>query len=874
MSAITTELRSTTAGLSGHLLKRLFVQARPFLSLAIVSLALWAAYRTVSTIELANVVEQFQALPLRSVLLAFLITGVSYLITTGYDVVALHHISRPLPYRRVALASCLANAFGSNLGFVLITGGAIRYRIYTQAGLSALDIASVTTMFSFTSSLGVAFIVALAMLFGTASASVLPMPEDLRLALGVLVLGSIAAYVVVPAIRPVTIQMPFWSLRLPSARTAAAQTLLGAIDLMLMSAVIYVLLPTNIGTDFFAYLGVFAAALVAGVISHVPGGIGVFESVMLLGLPEVPAASLLSAILMFRCIYYFVPLGLAAIVLAAYELSLQHAHISRAQDTAMEWVGDIGPQVMAAIVLLAGVVLLFSCAVPASPERLALMGKFVPLPVLEAAHMIAGGAGVGLIIFARGLTRRLTAEHKYSIWLLAIGVVALLLKSLNIEGAVILAMVLAVLWIMRPEFQRQESSINKGSAAEWAPTLTTILAVTVWLGMFSYKHVPTPHAFWWHLAYDAELPRFLRTTMAILAVAAGITFVTLLRRAPPPDLPDAMMLARARRIAEDDPDPRAHLALLGDKRFLFSESGHAFIMYGVKSTSWVALGDPIGTRQEHERLIRAFYDLCSSYGGNPIFYLIDAANLPVYLDLGLSVLKVGEEARIALDRFTLRGAERAELRNLHARLRTQHLRLSIANSKDVPRLIPELRAVSDDWLAHTRRTEHGFSRGFFDPAYVSNFPCAVVRDDKHILAFATLLVGAHEEEVRLDLIRHRHDAPPGIVEFLVLELMSNGRSRERHWWSWRGRRAQPGYGHINLGLLPLADVEEHTLTPLWKDFEALLYPHTEYFADGDSYRRFVESLNPAYHPKYVALPRILKTPRILRDIAGLVGRAD
>ena len=872
MSATTTDLRSTTAGLSGHLPKRLFVQARPFLSLAIVSLALWAAYRTVSTIELANVVEQFQALPLRSVLLAFLITGISYLLATGYDVVALHHIGRPLPYRRVALASCLADAFGSNLGFVLITGGAIRYRIYAQAGLSALDIASVTTMYSLTSSLGVAFIAALAMLFGTASASVLPMPEELRLAVGVLVLGAIAAYVVVPAIRPVTIQMPFWSLRLPSARTAAAQTLLGAIDLMLMSAVIYVLLPTNIGTDFFAYLGVFAAALAAGVISHVPGGIGVFESVMLVGLPEVPAASLLSAILMFRCTYYFVPLGLAAIALAAYELSLQHAEISRARDTAMEWVRDIGPQIMAAIVLLAGVVLLFSCAVPASPERLALMEKFVPLPVLEASHMIAGGAGVGLIIFARGLTRRLAAEHKYSIWLLAIGVAALLLKGLNIEGAVILAMVLAVLWIMRPEFQRQESSI--GSAAEWAPTLTTVLAVTVWLGMFSYKHVPTPHAFWWHLAYDAELPRFLRTTMAILAVAAGITFVKLLRRAPPPDLPDAMMLAQARQIAEDDPDPRAHLALLGDKRFLFSESGHAFIMYGVKSTSWVALGDPIGTRQEHERLIRDFYDLCESYGGNPIFYLIDAANLPVYVDLGLSMLKVGEEARIALDRFTLHGAERAELRELHARLRTQHLRLSIANSKDVPRLIPELKAVSDDWLAHTRRTEHGFSRGFFDPAYVSNFPCAVVRNDKHILAFATLLVGAHEEEVRLDLIRHRHDAPPGIVEFLLLELMSNGRSRERHWWSWWGRRTLPGYGHINLGLLPLADVEEHTLTPLWKDFEVLLYPHTEYFANGDCYRRFVECLNPAYHPKYVALPRILKTPRILRDIAGLIGRAD
>ncbi len=869
---MTTERRYTTAGLSGQLVKWLFIQARPFLSVAIVSVALWVAYRTVSTIEFANVLEQFQALPLWSVFLAFLITGSSYLLTTGYDIVALHHIRRPLPYRRVALASCLADAFGSNLGFALITGGAVRYRIYAQAGLSALDIATVTTMYSLTSTLGVAFLVALAMLFGTASASALPMLGELRLALGVLLLGSMTAYVVLPAIRPVTIRMSFWSLRLPSSGTAAAQTLLGATDLLLMSGVIYVLLPANIGTDFFGYLGVFAAALIAGVISHFPGGIGVFESVMLLGLPEVPAASLLSAILMFRCIYYLVPLSLAAIVLAAYELSLQHVHISRAQDTTVEWVRDIGPQVMAAIVFVAGVVLLFSCAVPASPERLALMAKFVPLPVLEASHMIAGGAGVGLIIFARGLTRRFASAHQHSISLLAIGVVALLLKGLNVEGAVILTGVLAVLWIMRPEFQRQASRVELRSTAEWLPTLTAILAVTVWLGMFSYKHVPTPHAFWWHLAYDAELPRFLRTTMAILAVAAGITFTKMLRREPPPDLPDATTLAQARRIVEQEADPRAYLALLGDKRIFYSESGNAFIMYGVKGASWVALGDPVGTPEEHERLIRAFYDLSESYGGDPSFYLIDVTKLAVYVDLGLAVLKLGEEARVAFDRFSLRGAERADLRNLHARLRAQHLRLSIVSSKDVPRLMPELKVVSDDWLAHARRIEHGFSHGFFDPVYVSNFPCAVVCNDKHILAFATLLVGPHEEEVRLDLIRHRNDAPAGIVEFLVLELLLNGCSRTRHWWSWRGR-GQARYGHLNLGFLPLADVEGHTLTPLWQDFGALLSSDAEQLAGGGSYRRFVESLNPSYHPKHIAVQRILKTPRILRDIADLAGRA-
>ena len=88
------------------------------------------------------------------------------MVVTGYDVVALNHVNRPLSYRRAALAGFLASAFGSNLGFPMVTGGAIRYRLYSQSGLTAVEIAGITTMDALTVTLGIGFILTLSLLFG------------------------------------------------------------------------------------------------------------------------------------------------------------------------------------------------------------------------------------------------------------------------------------------------------------------------------------------------------------------------------------------------------------------------------------------------------------------------------------------------------------------------------------------------------------------------------------------------------------------------------------------------------------------------------------------------------------------------------------
>jgi len=262
-------------------------------------------------------------------------------------------------------------------------------------------------------------------------------------------------------------------------------------------------------------------------------------------------------------------------------------------------------------------------------------------------------------------------------------------------------------------------------------------------------------------------------------------------------------------------------------------------MYRVKGKSWIAMGDPVGPAAEREKLVLTFRGLCDRYGGWPVFYLVDAEGLSLYVDLGLSLLKVGEDARVPLERFSLTGHVRTELRRAHDRVLEQGVDFAIVRSHEVPALIPELERVSDDWLAHMAKTERGFSRGVFSPDYVARFPCAVVRQNQRIVAFAVLWVSGGKEELALDLLRYHRDAPKGIMEFMVTELMVGGRAR--------------GYRWFDLGLVPLAGHERQLPDPLWQRIGRMMYRQGEHFQDSDSHRRFAAALDPVWRPKYLAL---------------------
>lgn len=841
--------------------KKLIAYIGALLSVVIVCIALWVIYNTLHSIRLSDVIASLQQLSSFSILLGFAITALSYFTVTGYDVVALAHIKRRVPYPRAALSAFLASTFGNNIGFAILTGTSIRYRIYSHAGLSALDVAGVSSMCALTTILGMSFVFAFSMVVqtGDVQPTGIPIPIGFLQSAGALLLVAITGYVIVSAYKPLTLKTANWTLDLPSAPTALMQILLATTNLSLIATLIYVLLPEHTNTSYIAFLSVFALAVIAGSASNVPGGIGVFESVMLIGLPEIPPAALLGSILLFRCIYYLSPLTIAATLLVYHETTRQKRRLEELHGSVLDVLDEIGPHLMAIILMLAGVILLFSGSIPIGFDR-NLSPVWVPLFLVEVSHLTGAAAGIGLLLLSRGISRRLASSFRLAAILLIVGMTTSLLKGFGYREAIVLGLILCLLWVTRPEFYKKASLFDEGLPVEWVSLLSIILAVTIWLGLFSFKGIPYSASLWWTFAYDNDYSRFLRSLLIVFGISATMTYINLFRPDPLPGLPETVILGKIRKILAAESSLRANLVLLGDKRILFNPTETAFIMYQIQSKSWVVLGDPVGPTEEHRDLIWSFRGLCDRYGAWPVFYMVDEKELPLFKEIDLSIEPIGDEAVMPLENFSLNGALRTELLNVYNRVKKLGARLEIVEDIALDRIIPELKAISDNWLKTKKTEEMGFSRGFFDKYYVRNFPCALIKINNRIIAFAMIWTTPNREEMGLDLMRYHEDAPKLVMDYLMIETMLWGKLM--------------GFRGFNLGIAPLPGLKNHPLAPLWHRIGVLMYRPGDTPGTIDEIRSEEEKYNPVWRPKYIVSPSGIKTLRILRDISRLISQRN
>jgi hypothetical protein len=247
-----------------------------------------------------------------------------YITLTFYDVFALHIIGRrTIPFHVAALASFTSYTIGHSLGAATLTGAVVRLRVYSPWGLSVLDIAKIAFVTGMTFWLGNAFVLGGAMACAPEAASVVDrLPPWINHIFGLSALLGIACYLTWLAPRPRTVGYANWKLVLPSARLTLVQTGIGAMDLCLVTAAMYTLLPQNPAVDFVPVLVIFVTATLLGTVSHVPGSLGVIEAALLIGLPQYPKEELLAALLTFRVAYFVIPFLLATLVLGLRELGL------------------------------------------------------------------------------------------------------------------------------------------------------------------------------------------------------------------------------------------------------------------------------------------------------------------------------------------------------------------------------------------------------------------------------------------------------------------------------------------------------------------------------------------------------------------------
>lgn len=838
---------------------RLFLTYRLYLlaaaSLLVFALVALGLYRLTAEVRYEDVLAALSATGWSAIAMAMLFTGLSFLALIFYDANALDHIGRRLPFPAVAVTAFMAYAVGNTVGFGPLSGGAIRFRAYSRLGLAPGEIARVIAFVTLSFGFGLLAVSALATLaVAPRVAGILGIEPFWLRVLSLLVLTALAALFYAGRKRH-ALNVKGFSLRLPDSRTTSRQFLVSAFDIAAAASVLYVLLPdTHVGWP--TFLAVYAVAIGFGVLSHVPAGLGVFEAVIMAGLSNaIGIDQLLGSLVLYRLIYYVLPLLLATGLLLITEMRQLAMRPGVAE--AAQLAGRLAPALISTLSLLLGAMLIFSSVVPTPGSNLDFISNYVPLPIVEGAHFLSSLIGLLLVVAARGLGQRLDGAW----WVAFIGACVAFafafLKAIALFEAALLALFILTLLANRRAFDRHSSLLRQALGPSWLAAIAVILVTAFVILLFVYRDTDYAHELWWQFEFSEEAPRGLRALLGLAIAASAIALLSLLRpahyRTPGPTEAEREQ-AVAVTMGQDMAD--ANLVRMGDKRLLFSPSGKSYIMYGIHGRSWIALADPVGREEEFAELVWQFVGAAQAGGGRAAFYQISPVLLSACADVGLRAFKLGELALVDLARFEMKGSGFANLRQSYNRGLRDGLTLSIVLPDGVHAILSDLRTVSGNWLAHHNTREKTFSLGAFEDAYVLSQPVAVVRLAGRIVAFATLMVTDTKAEATVDLMRFSPEAPKGTMDFLFASILEYLRGE--------------GYRQFNLGMAPLSGMARREAAPVWDRLGGTLFEHGERFYNFKGLRAFKAKFHPRWEPRYLAVSNGTGAALALMDVTFLI----
>lgn len=817
------------------------------------------AHNFLRSYSIRQIVVDLNNIPTDKKIMAVLMTAASYMFLTVYDFLGLTYLGRKLGKLNVIFTSFISYAFSNSIGLSVLASGSLRYRYYTLWGLSFSEISkmvaftTVTLWIGLLTSAGVAF-------------SVEPLSQlsnhfftylNTRY-IGIIFIAVVLGYLFLISYFRKPYRFFGQDYNLPSPTIGILQVLVGCADWILAGSVLYILLPQQVQMPFMTFIGVYLLAQTAGLISHVPGGILVFESVVLSFFPKSETASMIGALLVYRVTYYIIPLLAAAIMIGFSESY-------RIRNRLMEYLGYVNraysaatPRLLSIIVLIVGFYMLMTGATPINPYRFPFVREVLPLFLVESSHFLESLVGLGLIILSRGLSKRIDLSYQLTIVLLVAGTVLAILKGAEIETAVFSIAVIAAMQPSRKLFDRKSSFFAEVMTKEWIFTVFMLMAVFTWLGFFSYKHVEYRSSLWWTFTFNDQAPRFLRALVGTFTMLFALLFYKMMLPSNKVINSESDSEDVIKSIVTASGDTDAFLAYLSDKEFLISNSEKSFIMYGVEGRNFISMGDPIGSDSDDNiaELVRDFRKLSEHHGCKAVFYEVGTKYIPQYMDAGFKIFKIGEEARVPLENFSLTGGRWSGARNTLKKMEKEGCSVEIVPIERIPEIIDKLKQVSDEWLETKNTREKKFSLGCFDENYVIKTPAAVVYRDGKPVAFSNLWMSADKDEISVDMMRYDNSAPKGVMEYLFISLMLYARDN--------------GYKYFNLGIAPLSGIETHSFAPFWNRIASTVYNHGEHFYNFKGLRSYKEKFDPEWKPKYIAVQSLFALPGALTSVASLI----
>jgi len=501
-------------------------------------------------------------------------------------------------------------------------------------------------------------------------------------------------------------------------------------------------------------------------------------------------------------------------------------------------------------------------------SRLRILEQYSPFSVSTGGHLTSALAGFALLLLSVSLWRRKQLGWILTFAILLISIPTHLLKGLDYEEATLAALLAGLLFYLHPYFHAQSDppSIKQGLL-----TLLAAFGFTITYGVLGFylldSHFKISFGWWMAIRqtvvmftqfYDPGLQSlpitkfgryFADSIYVVGAVTLSYALVMLLR----PVL--------NRRIATDDERARAweivrahgrtstaRYTLFDDKHFFFA-SDNSFISYALENRVALTLGDPIGPPDSISASISAFKLFCAPNDWLPAFFQVLPDHLDIYKAAGFDALSLGQEAVVDLAKFTLDGSENKPLRNSYNKMVRNGYRYDVVQPPFSARMLRELDLISNEWLSSRGMSEMRFSLGWFDEAYLNTCPVLLVRDrEGFIEAFANVVPEFPNNEVAVDLMRHRVQVDSGLMDFLFVSLFT---------WA-----KEQNYASFNLGLSALSGVGEHSDDPVIERALHYIYQNVNRFYNFRGLHAFKEKFPPTWSPRYLVYPGPSNLPAI------------
>lgn len=828
------------------------------LAIGIFVVLLYVVFDRLAHFNYKDVLKKVKQIPTYASVLAIVFTFLSYGVMSGYDWLGQRYVGKKVSAFKTVLVSFYSYSLGLNVGVSWLSSSAVRYRMYQSWGYETKEIGKLIAFASASFWAGLAALSGMALLFSNLSLQgAYPIPDYLLKPIGFAICFASILYLVACFRCKGEVRIMKKNITFPSLKVGLAQFLLAGADLLFAAAALYVLIPDP-ELGFVAFLSVYCLAFFGGMLSNAPGGIGVFETVFVLFLPTtVSANELIACLVVYRAIYFFLPLLVACVLFAVLEGRDLLGKLSGKLSSAHACLTVVAPRALSALIFICGSILLVTGSLPAPAGHAHWIQEMFPLPVFEISHFVGSLLGVGLLFLAFAIKKRLDSAYYLTLGAVALAAPISMLRGDGFFTFMALVTIGAVLAPCRRFFYRKSSLLNlpMNQGSLLAILLTVISAIYV--GLIAFQYQKSGAMSWWEFGFDADKPRFQRVSVAV-AVFSGLLALFKLIRAPQMQIGVSYedCKEKVEAILKETSLAWANLALMGDKRFVFSADDSAFIMFTIKGRTWIAMGDPVGKPESCKTLVKEFKELCDEYSGIPVFYQTSKEFLHNYVDLGLRPVKVGELARVRLSDFTLEGSKRQSMRSRLKRVGKKGCSFEILDQKEALLSMPRLREISDEWLASKKAKEKGFSLGYFDERYLSHFRFAVIRMDGAIVAFANLWETFGRSEISIDLMRYTDEAPPSTMEYLFVEIIKWAKEQE--------------YEFFDMRIAPLSGIDSGQSAPVWNKLFDLLFNHGGRFYNFRGLRTYKERFNPEWSPMYIASPGGLKLPRATAELTWAV----